>query len=79
MLAGSSLPFSGELPRTGLVLSSCNLKISLDRRRPLPVDLGVRTLHDVLGDSKRLSLLIVGALGPKLLESMTTVPGTRRD
>lgn len=47
--------------------------------RPLPVDLGVRTLHDELGDSNRLSLLMVGGRDPALLESMTIVPGTRRD
>jgi len=55
------------------------VKSNLDLRRPLPVDLGVLTLHEEFGDSNRLSLLIVGALEPALFESMTIVPGTLRD
>ena len=79
------------------MLSSWYLKSNFDRRRPLPVDLGVRTLHAEWGDSRRLSLhiqfkalqrrptekssnlLMMGALVPALVESITIVPGTRRD
>jgi len=75
MLAGSSLPFRGEAHKVGL-LSSRDVKSNFDLILLRAVDLGVRT-EDVLGDSRRLNLLMVGALEPGW--SKTIVPGTRRE